>query len=65
VIAIAAASQAKTPLVIAAAGEHAAAVPPYLDVGIKAPTARLTRLPERSEIPVLDDERPVVEFYSR
>jgi small subunit ribosomal protein S4 len=65
VIAIAPASQAKTPFAIAAAGEHAAAVPPYLDVDIKALSARLTRLPERSEIPVLCDERLVVEFYSR
>lgn len=64
VIAIAAASQAKTPFVIAA-GEHAAAVPPYLDVDIEALSALLTRLPERSEIPVLCDERLVVEFYSR
>ena len=65
VIAIAAASQAKTPFVVAAAGEHAAAVPPYLDVDISALSARLTRLPERSEVPVLCDERLVVEFYSR
>ncbi len=50
---------------IAAAGEHAAAVPRYLDVDIKALSARLTRPPERSEIPVLCDERLVVEFYSR
>ncbi len=65
VIAIAPASQAKTPFAIAATGEHAAAVPPYLDVDIKALSARLTRLPERSEILVLCDERLVVEFYSR
>jgi small subunit ribosomal protein S4 len=65
VIAIVPASRAKTPFVIAAAGEHAAAVPPYLDVDISALSARLTRLPERPEIPVLCDERLVVEFYSR
>jgi small subunit ribosomal protein S4 len=65
VIAIAAPSRSKTPFVIAAAGEHAAAVPPYLDVDIEALSARLVRLPERSEIPVLCDERLVVEFYSR
>jgi small subunit ribosomal protein S4 len=38
-------------------------VPPYLDV--EALSARLVRLPERSEIPVLCDERLAVEFYSR
>ena len=65
VIAIAASSRPKTPFVIAAAGEHAAAVPPYLDVDIEALSARLVRLPERAEIPVLCDERLVVEFYSR
>ena len=65
VIAIAPASKVKTPFVIAAAGEHAAAVPPYLDVDIEALSARLTRLHERSEIPVICDERLVVEFYSR
>jgi small subunit ribosomal protein S4 len=65
VIAIAAASQAKAPFVVAAAGEHAAAVPPYLDVDIQALSARLTRLPERSEVPVICDERLVVEYYSR
>ena len=65
VIGIAAASRSKTPFVTAAAGGHAAAVPPYLDVDIEALTARLVRRPERSEIPVLCDERLVVEFYSR
>jgi small subunit ribosomal protein S4 len=40
-------------------------VPPYLDVDIAALTARLVRLPLRAEIPVICDERLVVEFYSR
>ena len=65
VIGIAATSRSKTPFVVAAAGEHAAVVPPYLDVDVEALTARLVRLPERAEIPVVCDERLVVEFYSR
>jgi small subunit ribosomal protein S4 len=40
-------------------------VPPYLDVDIQALTARLVRPPQRPEIPVICDERLVVEFYSR
>ncbi|HEV8648205.1 MAG TPA: 30S ribosomal protein S4 [Actinomycetes bacterium] len=65
VIEIAAGSKTKTPFLIAAAGEHAATVPPYLDVEIEALKARLVRLPVRAEIPVVCDERLVVEFYSR
>jgi small subunit ribosomal protein S4 len=64
-IEVAAASRSKTPFLIAAAGEYAAATPPYLDVDMEALSARLVRLPERAEIPVICDERLVVEFYSR
>src|SRR5687768_7006815 len=63
VIEIAAASKPKEPFLVAATGQHAAAVPPYLDVDIEALTARLVRLPARAEIPVICDERLVVEFY--
>jgi small subunit ribosomal protein S4 len=64
-IEVAAGSTTKLPFQVAAAGEHAAATPPYLDVDIQALSARLVRLPERAEVPVLCDERLVVEFYSR
>lgn len=62
---VAAGSKGKTPFLIAAAREHAAAAPPYLDVDIETLDARLTRLPVRAEIPVVCDERLVTEFYSR
>jgi small subunit ribosomal protein S4 len=65
VIEVAAASRSKTPFVIAAAGQHAATIPPYLDVDPESLRARLVRLPARDEIPVICDERLVVEFYSR
>jgi small subunit ribosomal protein S4 len=65
VIEVAAASRSKTPFVIAAAGQHAATIPPYLDVDLESLRARLVRLPARDEIPVICDERLVVEFYSR
>ena len=65
VIEVAASSKVKTPFVIAAAGVHAGAVPPYLDVDLEALRARLVRLPARAEIPVICDERLVIEFYSR
>jgi small subunit ribosomal protein S4 len=38
-------SKALLPFVIAAAGEHAAAIPAYRDVDTTAPRARLTRRP--------------------
>ncbi|HEU5024677.1 MAG TPA: 30S ribosomal protein S4 [Spirillospora sp.] len=50
---------------IAAAGGHADSVPPYLEVRHDALAARLARLPERREIPVICDEQLVVEHYSR
>ena len=65
VIEIAEGSRDKAPFLIAAAGEHAATAPPYLDVDIRDLRARLDRLPERAEIPVDTDERLVIEFYSR
>ena len=58
-------SRGKPPFQAAAAGEHAARVPPYLDANPKALTARLVRLPAREEIPVVCDEQLVVEFYAR
>lgn len=58
-------SREKTPFVIAATGEHAATVPPYLQADAHSLTARLVRLPERPEIPVVCDEQHVVEYYSR
>jgi small subunit ribosomal protein S4 len=65
VIEVAAASKSKTPFLIAAGGGHAATVPPYLEVEAEALKARLVRPPVRAEIPILCDERLVVEFYSR
>jgi small subunit ribosomal protein S4 len=58
-------SKALLPFVIAAAGEHATAVPAYLDVDTAALRARLTRRPTRPEIPVIADERLIVELYAR
>jgi small subunit ribosomal protein S4 len=40
-------------------------VPPYLDVDTRGLRARLERLPERAEIPVVCDERLVIEHYAR
>jgi small subunit ribosomal protein S4 len=65
VITIAERSRSMVPFQAAAAGGHAETVPPYLDVRHDALTARLTRLPARSEIPVICDEQLVVEHYSR
>jgi small subunit ribosomal protein S4 len=65
VIEIAERSKAKHPFVVAATGQHVAEVPPYLAVDSQALRARLLRLPERHEIPVICDEQLVVEFYSR
>lgn len=65
VIEIAPASRHKPPFEIAAAGGHAAVTPPYLEVDTEALRARLLRAPDREEIPVVCDERLVVEFYSR
>lgn len=64
-IAVAARSRSKAPFEIAATGEHVATVPSYLEVDTKALEARLVRLPERDEIPVICNEQYVVEYYSR
>ncbi|QOC91404.1 30S ribosomal protein S4 [Micromonospora craniellae] len=66
VIAVREGSRTKTPFVVAAAGAHAPArTAPYLDVDLAGLTARLIRLPQRAEVPVLCDEQLVVEYYSR
>ncbi|GAA2160690.1 30S ribosomal protein S4 [Actinomadura napierensis] len=65
VITVAERSRAMDAFQIAAAGGHTDSVPPYLDVRHDALAARLARLPERPEIPVICDEQLVVEHYSR
>ncbi|CNE83962.1 30S ribosomal protein S4 [Mycobacterium tuberculosis] len=65
VITIAERSRTMDAFQVAAAGGHAENVPPYLEVRHDALAARLTRLPERGEIPVVCDEQLVVEHYSR
>ncbi|MFJ6167767.1 30S ribosomal protein S4 [Micromonospora orduensis] len=66
VIAVGERSRARTPFVVAAARAHAPErLAPYLDVDLTGLTARLTRLPLRSEVPVVCDEQLVVEYYSR
>ncbi|TDD62430.1 30S ribosomal protein S4, partial [Actinomadura rubrisoli] len=65
VITIADRSRSMVPFQIAAGGGHTENVPPYLEVRHDALAARLARLPERSEIPVICDEQLVVEHYSR
>lgn len=61
-------SQTTTPFEIAAQGVHRdvlPAVPGYLDVDLDRLRSTLTRLPERSEIPVVCEDQLVVEYYSR
>ncbi|GGO32126.1 30S ribosomal protein S4 [Micromonospora parathelypteridis] len=66
VIAVAERSRGKAPFLAAAAGAHAPErLAPYLEVSLPGLTARLTRLPLRSEVPVLCEEQLVVEYYSR
>ena len=65
VITVAERSRGMDAFQVAAAGGHTDSVPPYLDVRHDALAARLTRLPERHEIPVICDEQLVVEHYSR
>ncbi|MEW2356688.1 30S ribosomal protein S4 [Spirillospora sp. NPDC029432] len=65
VITIAERSRSMVPFQVAAAGGHTESVPAYLEVRHDALAARLTRLPERREIPVICDEQLVVEHYSR
>jgi hypothetical protein len=45
--------------------QYAASAPPCLEVDAEALGARLVRRPARAEIPVVSDERLVVEFSSR
>ncbi|MCX5115868.1 30S ribosomal protein S4 [Micromonospora sp. NBC_00362] len=66
VIEVAQRSRGKAPFVVAAAGAHAPErLAPYLEVSLSSLTARLTRLPLRSEVPVVCDEQLIVEYYSR
>ncbi|KAB2346111.1 30S ribosomal protein S4 [Actinomadura rudentiformis] len=65
VITIAERSRSMEPFQVAATGVHSEKVPGYLDVRHDALAAQFTRLPERSEIPVICDEQLVVEHYSR
>jgi small subunit ribosomal protein S4 len=65
VVSVAERSRSKEPFLVAAAGAHAEAVPAYISSVPSSLTARLERLPERREIPVICDEQLVVEFYSR
>ena len=65
-ISVAEKSRSLLPFQTAAQGGYAPAVSaPYLDVRAEALLARLERLPERREIPIICDEQQVVEFYSR
>ncbi|MBC6460082.1 30S ribosomal protein S4 [Actinomadura sp. HBU206391] len=65
VITIAERSREMAPFQVAATGAYAEQHPPYLDVRPEALAARLTRVPERSEVPIICDEQLVVEYYSR
>ncbi|GLY73863.1 30S ribosomal protein S4 [Actinoallomurus iriomotensis] len=65
VIEVAERSKAKTPFLIAATGEYAAEHPAYLRVDRDALRAQLLRPPARPEIPVICDDRLVVEYYAR
>lgn len=65
VVEVAEKAKQMVPFQIAAAGEHAERIPPYLEVDRSQLRARLIRLPKRSEIPVLCNETLVVEFYAR
>ena len=58
-------SKAKTPFIIAATGEYAAEHPAYLRVDRDALRAQLLRPPARPEIPVICDDRLVIEYYAR
>lgn len=65
VITISERSRDMTPFQVAATGAYAEQHPPYLDVRPEVLAAQLTRVPERSEVPVICDEQLVVEYYSR
>ncbi|GAA2111734.1 30S ribosomal protein S4 [Actinomadura alba] len=64
IITIAEKSRAMTPFQVAATGAYAELHPPYLEVRPDTLAARLIRIPERSEVPVICEEQLVVEFYS-
>ncbi|NUS58611.1 MAG: 30S ribosomal protein S4 [Streptomycetaceae bacterium] len=51
--------------VVRAGGFAAENTPKYVQVNLPALAARLDRLPQRREIPVICDEQLVVEYYSR
>jgi small subunit ribosomal protein S4 len=63
-ITIAEKSRVMTPFQVAATGVHAEEHPPYLEVRPEALAARLVRMPERPEVPVICEEQLVVEYYS-
>ena len=66
VVAISERSRAKQPFVVAAAGAHATErTAPYLEVRLAELEARLVRMPQRAEVPVVCEEQLVVEHYSR
>ncbi|NHC47008.1 30S ribosomal protein S4 [Motilibacter aurantiacus] len=66
VVAICERSRAKQPFVVAAAGAHTGErTAPYLEVRLTELEARLLRMPERAEVPVICEEQLVVEHYSR
>lgn len=66
VIAVTTRSRTKAPFLVAAAGAHSPErSAPYLAVDLADLTARLLRLPLRSEVPVTCQEQLVVEHYSR
>lgn len=61
-------SEQMTPFQVAAAGAHRDVlpeVPGYLDVQLEKLQTRLTRRPQRAEVPVTCDVQLVVEFYAR
>lgn len=65
-ISVAEKSRTMVPFQVAAQGGYAPAVrAPYMDVRQEALLAKLERLPERREVPVICDEQQIVEFYSR
>ena len=57
-------SKSKEPFVVAASGAHATA-PAYLEVRLADLVARIERVPDRDEVPVVCQEQLVVEHYSR
>ena len=57
-------SRTKEPFVVAASGAHATP-PAYLEVRPADLIARVERVPDRDEVPVVCEEQLVVEHYSR